>query len=390
MVLVTVLSILLLFAFATRSQSRTYRHLSGAALVGHVLLALFVIPALPYQWDITTFHTAASQVASGSLPSNSVSVNAFGAFQGFLYVIFGDGPTTLSLINGLLAVLIPIPMFSLSRRLYLSAIDSTDGVAALALFAPLPFLFLTLPMRDTLSVLLLFVTLVLVTNVVTRARYWHGLAVIPLVGCLLLLRTELALLLLVGSIAAGIVSVLDTVARHKISFVTLMLAVLPTGVVGFLLFTHEFPLASLNDILTSRASGSAVYLDGVTYDSWTDVLLLAPVRALFFQFAPFPLHVNSPFDLLAILELPLLVVLTVAAYRSLAACETNESVLALLLTVYLGGIVGYGLIDSNFGTTVRHRIPFMFLLVVFASPVLERRRRSLRRWFGERQRDDDH
>ena len=70
--------------------------------------------------------------------------------------------------------------------------------------------------------------------------------------------------------------------------------------------------------------------------------------------------------------LPILVGLTVAAYRSTRDYERDIAVLVTLLTAYLLGIVGYGLVDSNFGTTVRHRIPFTFILCVFAAPTLER------------------
>ncbi|MCU4926472.1 hypothetical protein OB905_10830 [Halobacteria archaeon AArc-dxtr1] len=61
-----------------------------------------------------------------------------------------------------------------------------------------------------------------------------------------------------------------------------------------------------------------------------------------------------------------------AFVSSLSACETDEVALVTLLVVYLAGITGYGLINSNFGTNVRHRIPFVLLLLVFAAPVLQR------------------
>ncbi|MFC7082341.1 hypothetical protein [Halorussus caseinilyticus] len=377
MLFATVSSVLLLFALAVWSRSRAYRALATTALAGHLALAL-VVPALPYRWDVHRFHAAATAIASGSVPSTYASVNAFSAFQGILYVVFGSTPTTLSVVNGLLAVLTPIPVVALARRLYPSAVDSTDGVAALVLFAPLAFLFSTLPMRDALSTLLFFVALRLVTDVFVASRHWHAVVAVPLVALLSTLRPELALLVVVGSVAAGVAWVLDAVGRRDVSFASLTVAVSPASVTGFLLFAREFPLAYLNRVLERRSVGGAVYLDGLSYVSWADVLVLAPVRAVYFQFAPFPLHVDSAFDLLAALELPVLLVLAIAAYRSLAACDTDQRVSALLLTAYLGGVVGYGLIDSNFGTTVRHRVPFVFLLVVFASPVVERHWRALR------------
>jgi hypothetical protein len=110
----------------------------------------------------------------------------------------------------------------------------------------------------------------------------------------------------------------------------------------------------------------------MSYADWTDILLATPVRALYFQYAPFPLHATSVFDLATAAMLPVLVVLSVAAYRSVHDCERDIAVLVLVLTTYVLGIIGYGLIDSNFGTTIRHRIPFTFILCVLAAPTLER------------------
>jgi hypothetical protein len=84
--------------------------------------------------------------------------------------------------------------------------------------------------------------------------------------------------------------------------------------------------------------------------------------------------------------LPLLVVVAVAAYRSGLHVPTNDIILVGLFTIYAIGILGYGVVDSNFGTTARHRIPFTFLLCVFAAPFFARWEQSLRQWIGERSR----
>lgn len=124
------------------------------------------------------------------------------------------------------------------------------------------------------------------------------------------------------------------------------------------------------------------------YQNIYDFILAVPVRAVYFQFAPFPLHATSIFDFLAVAILPGLIFVAVAAYRSLLVVQSEISILTLLLTVYVAGIVGYGLIDSNFGTTVRHRIPLTFLLLIFASPVLQKHEQSLRRWLRKRTRQN--
>jgi hypothetical protein len=160
------------------------------------------------------------------------------------------------------------------------------------------------------------------------------------------------------------------------------LSTIPFGVLGFGIFTIQYPFETLQGKLSYRASGSAAYLESFQYTSWVDMIIAAPGRAIYFQYAPFPLHVHQIFHLLALSSLPILIILTIAAALSLCECETNRITLVLLLVVYSAGIVGYGLIDSNFGTTARHRVSFVFLLVVFASPVLDHWWLKIRRTYN--------
>jgi hypothetical protein len=170
-----------------------------------------------------------------------------------------------------------------------------------------------------------------------------------------------------------------------------------TGAVAVLVNPSLVPLDRLSYLASHRAHDDAAYLVGSGYQHTTDLLLAAPGRALYFQFAPFPLHVADPIDGLAAIASVVLVVLAVAALRSVSELRLRRPVAALLAVVYLLGLAGYGLGDSNFGTTVRHRIAFSFLLCVFAAPVLDRwlalLPQSVLAYFGARPHqppDDDY
>jgi len=385
--LFAVSSIVLLFVFVSRRRSACFRYWGGVALVGHLVFALYVLPLVPYGWDIDRFHTAALGILSGEPTSSFSAVESFGTFQALVYAVFGSDPTVLSIVNGFLAVLIPLPACYVARRLYPS-LESTDGLLMTLLFLPLPFLFTSVPMRDAASTLVTFTLIALVVKAVDEHRDWAALASVPLWGLLFLLREELAVLVLLGAVGAVVVrlSVMRTTA--ELSYTSLFVAAVPVGLVGFVLFSRLFPVAALNARLQYRSSGGAAYLDFMAYETWGDVLLAAPIRAIYFQFAPFPLHVNSVFDGLAFLSFPVVTLLFVAAYLSIRTLETNSVVAMVLLVVYFGGVIGYGLIDSNFGTTVRHRIVFVFLLGIVSAPALESWLRSLRRQFDERVPDD--
>ena len=370
-----------LFALLSRGRSRRYRYAGGVALAGHLLFAVVVLPRLPYGWDIDIFHEIAVGILGGAEMSPFSPLDAFGTVQAVLYAIFGPDPTVLAIFNGLFAVLMPLPACYLAGRLYDT--DATDSVMLAVLFLPFPFLFHSLPMRDALSTLLALTTLAVCVRVFADRQYPWAATLPPLWTMVLLLREELAFLILLGAGGAVLVGALTRVFEREVTLTSLALAAVPVGLCGFALFASLFPVGALNERLQYRAAGGAAYLDFMAYESWLDVVLAAPVRAIYFQFAPFPLHVDSTFDLVAALFLPGLVVLTVTAAVSLRDSEPDPLVEMLLLLVYVGGVVGYGLIDSNFGTTIRHRAIFVFLLVVFSTPVLESWCRSLRRWADE-------
>jgi hypothetical protein len=366
----TAVALAIFLATARWVGNRWYAEAGAVALLGHVAFGSLVLPRLPYAWDIGRFHHRAVLILNGELPPTNPTINSFAGMQAVLYSVFGADPTVVAVFNGLCAVLVALPAVDLARRCYPS-LDATRGLIATVLFLPLPFVFLTIPMRDALAVLLFFSLLAAVARAYD-GETWPAVLGIPLWGALSLLRPELGATLLFGGVAGAVVRAIDTVTERPVTLRGLVALVALPGVVAIPLLVRRLPVEPFAERLQRRAAGDAVYLDGFTYETSLDVLLAAPARALYFQYAPFPFHVTSPFDAVAVLLLPVLVTLTVAASRSARECERERAVLVLLVTTYVLGIVGYGLVDTNFGTTVRHRVPFTFLLCVLAAPTLER------------------
>jgi hypothetical protein len=358
-----------------------YATVGLGSFVLHVVVGVVAVEFLPYTWDTMRFHNATIRLLDGLPPVHSSKVVAFSGFQALLYGVFGRDITVLIVANALIAVTIPIPFGYLAHRLY-PEIETTRILTVVLLFAPLSVLFLSLPMRDTLALLLLGVVLAAILRAVETRGHPRPLAVLPpLTYALWQLRFEMVLVVGLGCLFATLVAArerFDVETRYNL---VLAVGAVAVGAVGFVLFVDYFPIALMNNELGERARGGAAYLEWMRYQSLLDVVLTLPVRALFFQFAPYPLHVNSMYDLLATVPLPGLVVLFVAAYRSLLTRPINAVPAALLVTVYLAGVLGFAVLDANFGTTTRHRIPFVFLLAVFATPVFQRWERSLR-WFS--------
>jgi len=383
MVLSAILVVLLLFLLVTRYyDDALYRKAAVLSLSGHVITTLVLIPRLSYSWDIGAFHTTAIEIAAGTVPGSSTSVTSFATVQALVYTLFTPQPQTIGLFNGLFAVLTVIPAMYIASSLYPRVEQDTPAVMLLVLFMPVQFLILSIPMRDALSVILFFTLLATLTRVIRTGNLQRGLRAIPLWAMLFLLRVELAMITVLGVLMVlciGFLRVLDA----ELSVPSLLVLFGGVGSLGVGLFSELlYSFDRVNSALQSRSTGGAVYLDGMSYGSWFDFLIASPARGFYFQFAPFPLHVGSMFHLLALLGTVPIIVLAVSAVRSLSECKTDTAVAMLLVVVYITGIVGYGTINSNFGTNVRHRIAFDYLLIVFASPVLHQWWLRLRVWVG--------
>lgn len=372
---------LLLLIIGSRISTSFIRWSLYLAFAARLAFVFLLMPYLDFLYlDVSTFHSMTIELLAGGSPSFATSVESFIGLQAILYLLFGENYYVVSAFNSLASVLIAIPIIAIARELYPESVKSTNLLAVLILFLPIPLVQLSLPLRDAVGLLLFFTLLALIVFAFERDTEW-AIPAVPLWASVYLLRSELAYLVLLGAFAM-IVTRVAQAQDVELKSLTVIGGIV--GIAGFGLFGYRYSVDSLARVVEARASGDAAYLEGFTYTSWFDVAISAPVRALYFQYAPFPFHVSDVFDLVPALMLPVLVVLTIAAYRSLLEANPNVSIAALLLTIYLGGIVGYGLIDSNFGTTIRHRVPFVFLLALFSSPVLSRWDRLLRDWFDER------
>jgi hypothetical protein len=381
-VLAVVVSFFLLITVLKLYGDAFYLTAAIFAFIGHIIVSFALIQAVPYTWDIGAFHQTTLTILSGELPIESSTVASFSGVQSILYSIFSSQPTTIGAFNGILAILLFIPIRYLCQQLYPRISDDHYGVMMLVLFLPLPFFLLSVPMRDTFTIFLFFSLIAIALRALLSRQPLLAIPLVPLWGMLFLLRPELALISLLGGIAATITEGLRGMGSD-ISAPKLGIALSPLGAIGFGLFAGLlYPFAAVNAELATRSRGGAVYLDGMQYTSWFDFLFALPGRAFYFQFAPFPLHVESAFHLLAFSATPIVIVLFVSAARSLYEGKCDETVAVLLVVVYLAGIAGYGAINSNFGTNVRHRIAFEFLLVIMAAPVIRRWELTVRKWIG--------
>ncbi|MCF2206136.1 hypothetical protein KI372_01660 [Halobacterium salinarum] len=124
--------------------------------------------------------------------------------------------------------------------------------------------------------------------------------------------------------------------------------------------------AALESFAYGRAHGDAVYLLGLQYETWLDVLLYAPMKVLYFLYTPFPWQIKGITELLVGMSAIALFAATLFVRRGVTMLRDRPDYLGLLLTYFLTGVVTYSIIEMNYGAAVRRRIQFIPLLLLLA------------------------
>lgn len=124
--------------------------------------------------------------------------------------------------------------------------------------------------------------------------------------------------------------------------------------VDFLLFMRRARISE---------GGRTQYLTDISLQTPTDVLLYAPLGAIYFLFVPFPWMAETVIDYITVVESLVMLVFAVAALRGMVLLARRDLPLlvALLLGTCLFALL-YGIISVNVGTSVRQRQTFSWIL----------------------------
>ena len=137
---------------------------------------------------------------------------------------------------------------------------------------------------------------------------------------------------------------------------------------------HDILLRRFNIGFISTINGDL----GSNYPNWTipnkdaDFITLVTkifARIIYFLYSPFPWDFKRYYHLIGFADTVLMFYLTICAWnhRTLIWEDPVTRFLLLLLLTY---VLIYGLGTSNFGTAIRHKTKFMFILICLAAPKL--------------------
>lgn len=125
-------------------------------------------------------------------------------------------------------------------------------------------------------------------------------------------------------------------------------------------------IAYLNDIRLHRSGGRTVYLADVFPQTIPEFVAFTWVGAMYFLYTPFPWQVSGAMDLVVAIEALIGLGFTgfaVSGARHFA--RRDLPVAGAILVGFLVAIVLYGMGTVNYGTGMRHRQMFMWVLFLF-------------------------
>ena len=132
-------------------------------------------------------------------------------------------------------------------------------------------------------------------------------------------------------------------------------------------FLYPNYLDTVNRSLEHRVSGSAAYLEGMNYKSIIDLFLYTPIRVVYFTFGPMPWDIHSLPALVTFMENLFLAYISVYFLYNFRIFKkflfSNRYLLFLFIYMILG-LTLTSMIDSNYGTAMRHKLQFTVLFIV--------------------------
>jgi len=365
-------------------SSSAHKYLKIVLISAFAVRVLFIfadsnLGLVPYEWDNYHSHAVViKQNLTEGLPlfygvDASVKVKTFAVLLTLLYMLFGNIILVFRITNAFLAIWA-------IQRIYRICIEVFENhniafrVSLFLSFFPSFIIFSSIPMRDAL---LFFLSADLLYRVIMFSKTKKKaflVYLIPNLTFVFFLRPQSIPLYFVMLSVYLIFSYSHRRGWSKIAIFSLFIAAI--GIL-FILFDRlaiaKEVLVYINAEVTWRAQGGSAYLVNMDYSSWFDIAKFIPLRFAYFTFGPPPWLVTNTFMLLSFIEALFILtffILTVKYWTN--ADRLNIQPQMLLLVFGLIGLAANSIMDSNFGTAIRHRMDYVFVFFIFGCAYLQR------------------
>lgn len=319
--------------------------------------------------------------------TESMHVWSYALFSSFFYIIFGDYQILMRLINAFLSVLAVERLYYISNELTGDHRVSRIA-AAIMMFYPSFIVYGTLDMRDAL---LLFLSMDIILRL---TRHINGKKIVWILFILELLITfalrNQNIVLFSGIILTYFIIVILRLANFRRKVLYLSAIGLALVLLFIFLDRVQFFDALLSyikrDMRWRSSFGGSSYLTFIEYNTWADIFYWAPVRFIYFLFGPFPWMITNVFMIYAFLEVLFFLFCFFLSFtrHAYAVAGRKPKIYIFLLCYAFIGLLGNAIIDSNFGTAIRHRLNYIFIFFVLAAIVFAKSKINIHSILGGR------
>jgi len=361
-------------------------------------------------YDAEKYQAAGAQIAAllradfwGNLPYILKPYWAYTLPLGILYFLFGTSELLGQLLNTVMGLGIIINLHRLAALWFNR--QTADRTALFMALYPYGWVLGGTLNRDMMIAFCITLFFRLLSEVRFRegkgSCLWLYAAALASLFYMALLRPPL---LILGALAVFVywVAYHQATCRrgrlYRLVRLSFILLVLGLGSASFFLFgkyhTARSPLEqaatqfsdvdSMNQRLRISESAGSVYMKGVKYSSYRDVVMVMPLATTYFMFSPLPWQVTSPKQALGLLDSTWLVLVCIYFLKGVKDLYRHNRKLTLALLAFLVvGITTSAVLQANAGSAMRHRTMFSILMFPVAVHGMMRPRRA-RKGLGRR------
>lgn len=184
-------------------------------------------------------------------------------------------------------------------------------------------------------------------------------------------------------IIVGIMSMIDIsnkIVNLKISKKSLIILLFSVASLVYILaFEDNIPkiksIVSLLDFDRLLIEISNRNINNAGFPDWTipktsfEFIYKAPIRIIYFLFSPFPWDVDKISHIIGLLDGIFYLILFILIIKNFKPIWNNK-ILRIIFIILLSYLLIYGLSTGNFGTGIRHRTKFIFLVILMVLPWL--------------------
>ena len=357
---------------------------------------------IPYIWDEKAFHDMSIGYFEflfgvGQIPYDITrinSVSSYGTFLGTIYFFFGQHPLIARLVSCILGSSVIFLIYKLSLKLKLKTMHIYILCLIIA-FTPSYIIFSGLIMRDMLIWILTYLLIYLFYKLFQKFNIKDLIYSILIIVPLILLRKQYAplyglyffimFLLLIREKKYYFISV--NINFIKYIFFVFLFSFSMYGI--YSLIMYELTTWDKTEVveyfatqMSYRAQGGTAYLQNLEYNSYFDLIKYTPIKFIYFTYGPFIWGSSNLFILLAAVENLVLwffsiLFLSKVRYVKYIASRKNYIFFIFLFIFVFISLLANSIIDSNFGTAIRHRMVFVPIFYVLTFYLLSINKREL-------------